>query len=186
MPADSCHIACAEAPGETQRARRMSGRLRQFFLPKIDRRYLLRLVTVAAVTCAILMFVLTPIRIKGCSMAPTYRDGQLNICFRLRYLFSDPRPGDLVLVSFVRGRAMYLKRVVAVGGDTVAFQNGTLLINGQETDEPYVADLCDWNLPSRRIEPGHIYVVGDNRSMPIGSQSFGSANIKRVKGAPLW
>jgi len=164
----------------------MKRRLRQFFLPRIDRRYLLRLVTVAAVTCAILMFVLTPIRIRGCSMDPTYRNGQVNFCFRLRYLLTRPQRGDLVLISFVRGRAMFLKRVVAVAGDTVRFRDGRLFLNGEETDEPYVVDSYDWTLPARKIEAGHIYVVGDNRNMPIGNHSFGSASVKRVKGAPLW
>jgi signal peptidase I len=164
----------------------MNRHLRRFLLPRIDRRYLLRVAGVAVAAYVVFAHVAVPARIKGGSMDPTYRNGRVNFCFRLRYLFAAPRRGDLVMVKFLRGKAMYLKRVVAVAGDTIAFRKGVLLINGQEVDEPYVVNPCDWNLHPRKVASGRVYVVGDNRSMPIEDHSFGSANLKRVKGAPLW
>ncbi len=164
----------------------MNNRLREFLLPRIDRRYLLRVAVVALVAYVVFGHVLMPARIKGSSMEPAYRNGRVNLCFRLRYLFSEPRHGDLVMVKFRRGRFMYLKRVVAVAGDTVEFRGGVLLVNGREVDEPYVVNPCDWDQPPRKVETGNIYVVGDNRDMPIEDHSFGSADLKRVKGAPLW
>ena len=81
---------------------------------------------------------------------------------------------------------MLLKRVVALGGDTVEFREGRLYVNGREVAEPYVNGPCDWNLPSRRVEEGSIYVVGDNRSMPMEGHDFGQTSSDRVIGVPLW
>jgi hypothetical protein len=38
----------------------------------------------------------------------------------------------------------------------------------------------------RQVEKGHVYVIGDNRNMPIEHHYFGQASIKRIMGAPLW
>jgi len=68
----------------------------------------------------------------------------------------------------------------------VEFRDGTLYVNGVEQIEPYVQLGCDWNLASRVVEPGHCYVVGDNRSMPMDQHRFGQTAVTRVVGAPLW
>jgi signal peptidase I len=79
-----------------------------------------------------------------------------------------------------------LKRVVAVAGESVEFREGRLFVDGRGVDEPYVQGPCDWKLPPRRVEKGQIYVVGDNRSMPIEGHDFGQTSLRRVVGTPLW
>jgi signal peptidase I len=81
---------------------------------------------------------------------------------------------------------MMLKRVVAVAGDKVAFRRGVLHVNGKAVHEPYVIYPCDWNLPTRMVRPGHVYMVGDNRDVPMSEHSFGQATTDRIMGAPLW
>ncbi len=81
---------------------------------------------------------------------------------------------------------MLLKRVVALEGQRVEFRNGKLFLNGLKVDEPYVRYPCNWNLPPRQVREGYVYVVGDNRNMPMTNQSFGQALSKRIIGAPLW
>ena len=81
---------------------------------------------------------------------------------------------------------LLLKRVVAFEGETVEFRNGDLYINGIRIEEPYVKYACDWNLPPRKVKKDHIYVVGDNRSMPIEQHKFGQVAKDRIYGAPLW
>lgn len=84
-------------------------------------------------------------------------------------------------------RVMLLKRVVAVAGDSVAFSSGVLLVNGREPNA-FWASLtpCVWELPERKVSPGHIYVVGDNRSMGIDEHEFGEIAAARVVGGPLF
>lgn len=119
-------------------------------------------------------------------MEPTYHDSSINFTWRLHYLFNEPERYDIVTVRFAGNKVMLLKRVVAVAGETVEFKNGTLKINGKKIDEPYVRYPCDWNLEPRLVEEGNVYVVGDNRNMPLKYHSFGQTSIKRIMGAPLW
>jgi signal peptidase I len=81
---------------------------------------------------------------------------------------------------------MLLKRIVAVGGETVEFRDGRLFVNGEEIDEPYVRYPCDWNLLPRLVKGDCVYIVGDNRKMPMRAHVFGQTSIKRIVGAPLW
>jgi signal peptidase I len=119
-------------------------------------------------------------------MEPTYRDGSFNLCWKWRYLFTKPDRHDVVAVRFAGNKVMLLKRVVALEGERVEFRHGKLLVDEKEIDEPYVQYPCGWNLPPRIVEKDCVYVVGDNRSMPIENHLFGQASIERIVGAPLW
>ncbi len=164
----------------------MDRRLRQFLLPSFNLRFFLRASLIALITYIFFGHILTPFLIRGSSMEPTYRNGSINFCLKLRYLFSKPKRFDVVTIRFAGNRWMLLKRVVALEGERVEFRKGKLFVNGKFIEESYVRYPCNWNLPPRPVERGHIYVVGDNRSMPIEEHVFGQARIERVIGSPLW
>jgi signal peptidase I len=81
---------------------------------------------------------------------------------------------------------MLLKRIVALEGERIEFRDGKLLIDGKEMEEPYVRYPFQWNLPPRQVEKGNVYVVGDNRKMPMETHLFGQTSIERIMGVPLW
>jgi signal peptidase I len=149
-------------------------------------RFLIRVCFVAVFAYLFFGHVLLPIRIQGTSMEPTYRNGGINFCWKLRYLFSKPERHDVVAVRFAGNRVMLLKRVVALEGEQIEFRDGKLFVDGEEIPEPYVVYPCTWNLPPRRVEKGSVYVVGDNRNMPLEHHYFGQTTLKRVIGVPLW
>lgn len=161
-------------------------RIRQFFFPSLTPKFLIRAFLVALFAYLFFGHICIPIRIKGYSMEPTYRNGAVNFCWRLRYIFSETKRYDVVAVRFAGNKVMLLKRLVAVEGERVEFRDGKLFVDGKEIDERYVRYPCNWNLPPRRVEKDCVYVVGDNRSMPIENHYFGQAPIKRIIGAPLW
>jgi signal peptidase I len=119
-------------------------------------------------------------------MEPTYRDGSFNFCFRLRYFFSEPQRRDVVTIRLAGESIMLLKRVVGLAGDVVAFKGGRLFVNQKPVKEPYLVYPSNWNLPQRTVKPGYVYVVGDNRSVPIEMHQFGQTPVKRIVGGPLW
>lgn len=160
--------------------------LRRFFLPRMNRRFFIRLLLVACAAALVFTQVLIPLRIDGRSMEPTYRDGGFTFCWRQRFLFVEPGHGDVVAIRFVGRRVMLLKRVVALAGETVEFRHGLLLVNGRPVDEPYVAGPSDWELKARRVEPGKVYVVGDNRGVPMAGHRFGQVAKNRIVGGTLW
>ena len=160
--------------------------LREFFFPKLTRGFLMRLTVVAAIAYVVCKFVLLPVVIDGESMLPTYSSHGFNFCNRLAYQWTKPRRGDIVILRYGGTRFMLLKRVIAFAGETVAFERGVCIVNGKPLAEPYVRLGCDWNLPPRKIEPGHVYVMGDNRSVPFENHVGGEISLARVAGKVLW
>ena len=164
----------------------MSLSLRSFFLPRFTPRYVVRLLLIAAVAFIFFSKICIPVKIEGISMEPTYHDGSFNFCCRIPYFWHPPRVGDVVMIRMSGTRVMYMKRVVALAGDVVAFRDGYLYVNDQLRTEPYVLTECNWNLPPRKVKPGHVYVVGDNRKMDIENQVFGQVPVSRIVGKVLW
>jgi signal peptidase I len=119
-------------------------------------------------------------------MEPIYRDRGFIFCWRPAFFFRDPKRHDVVLVRYAGRKVMLLKRVAALEGEWLEFRNGKLFINGKKLDEPYVHYPSNWNLKPRLIEKDAVYVLGDNRSVPVGDHYFGQTSIKRIVGAPLW
>jgi signal peptidase I len=118
------------------------------------------------------------IRVDGISMLPTCQDQSIYWVNRLAYLRHEPQRGDVVAIRFVPAdgtinkleppHVMLLKRIIGLPGETVAFKDGRVLIDGEILDEPYEKDGegCNWNRAPVTLGPDQFYVVGDNRSMP--------------------
>src|ERR687897_464946 len=84
-------------------------------------------------------FVLEAFRIPSESMVPTLLVGDRVFVNKFIYRFTEPERGDVVVFESVNGgEEDLIKRVVAVAGDSVAVRNGTLLVNGEAREEPYL------------------------------------------------
>jgi signal peptidase I len=161
-------------------------RIRSFLFPNITARYLFRVAAIAISAYICFGTLLIPFFTEGASMEPTYRNGGFNFCLRTAFWFKPIERGDVVLVRFAGKEVMLLKRVMALAGDRVGFVNGTLLLNGQMVNEPYVDNSGGWNLPERTVDVGKVYVVGDNRKGSMEAQVFGQTDTHRIMGKPLW
>lgn len=143
---------------------------------------LVRAAVLAAVCFAFFKFVLLPARVEGISMLPTCRNHSVAFVNRLAYLWHPPRRGDVVAVRLAGIHVMYLKRIIGLPGETVAFKKGRVLINGSPLDEPYEKLGCTWTLPPIHLGSNQFFVVGDNRSMPPGEHKFGAVKRRRIVG----
>ena len=161
------------------------GWLRIVALGRHPRRTFVRL-AVLIVTCFVVFkFILLPIRISGESMSPAYRDGRFNLVSRLAYFRHEPRRGDVVSIQLAGPSVMFMKRIIALPGETVAFAAGRVIVNGQPLAEPYLKLPCDWNRPSVTLGADEYFVVGDNRSMPMRDHTFGIAPRHKIVGKVL-
>ncbi len=143
-------------------------------------------IAVLVVTCFVTFrFILLPIRVDGISMLPTYHNGQFNCVNCLAYLRHEPQRGDVVSVRLAGTSIMYLKRIIGLPGETVAFHHGRAFINGRRLDEPYVKLPCNWEMDPVRCGPAQYYVVGDNRSMPFELHTKGRAERDHIVGKVL-
>ena len=160
--------------------------LREFFAPRISRAFLVRVTILAAATFAAGRWAIRPMVVQGASMEPTYSSRGFNFGNLLAYRNHPPRRGDVVLLRYGGERWYLLKRVIAFAGETVEFINGVCLVDGQALDEPYVKLNAGWTVPPRKVAPNHVYVMGDNRSVPFESHVGGEIAVSRIAGRPLW
>ena len=130
-------------------------------------------------------FALLPVRIKGPSMLPTYQENGVNFVNRLAYVSHEPRRGDVVTIRYSGTSVMLMKRVIGLPGETVAFHEGRVLINGVPLAEPYVQYPTDWERDPVVLTNGNYFVVGDNRSMPQSLHTFGETERQRIVGKIL-
>jgi signal peptidase I len=144
-------------------------------------------IVVLVITCFVVSkFVLRPIRIEGISMFPTYKDRHINFINRLAYWSHEPQRGDVVGIRPGPGESiMYLKRIVGLPGEEIAFHHGHVVVNGQLLPEPYLVERSDWEIPAVKVGPDEYFVVGDNRSMNKADHTFGRAHRERIVGRIL-
>ena len=106
------------------------GAVVDFFFPKLTRGFFIRLSVIIVLALAVFRFLLMPCVIDGESMTPTYSKSGFTFCKKWSYWFSPVKRSDVVVVEYT-GKTYFLKRVVALAGDTVEFRNGLLFRNGQ-------------------------------------------------------
>jgi len=170
-------------------SQRLPGWLQVAIIGRNPKVTLIRAVILAVFCIFAYKTTLLHIRIEGISMMPTYQDGSKHFVNRLAYLWHPPRRGDVVGIRLnpriAHPSIMYLKRIIGLPGETVAFADGRVLINGQILNEPYEKADCDWNLPPVELGPNEYFVVGDNRSMPSQFHVFGSIDRDQIVGKAL-
>ena len=161
------------------------GWLRIALVGRNPKRTLFRALMLAVVCLVTFKFILLPIRVEGISMLPTYKDRSFNLVNRLAYRLHRPARGDVVSIRTAGISLMYLKRVVALPGETVEFRGGQLVVDGTAVIEPWLKFPSNWTLPPRRLGPDEFYVVGDNRTMPPMNHTQGVASLDRIVGKVL-
>lgn len=158
-------------------------------------------------------FVLQAFFIPSGSMEPTLMVGDRVLVEKVGYRFSAPDRGDVVvfekdlgavvsgeeddrsvlervgdsirgLFGFPTGSHQdFIKRVIAVGGDTIEGKDGLVFVNDEPVEESYLAEES----PTSSFGPvdvpqGTIFVMGDNRGNSDDSRNFGPVPVDTVVG----
>jgi signal peptidase I len=147
-------------------------------------------------------FVVKPYQIPSESMEPTLDVGQRVLVDRVSYHFGDPDVNDIVVFhppagaengkecgvrrdgrepcqepTKDRSDTNFIKRIVAVPGDTLSVRNGHPVVDGVEAKEDFIRPCrggSGCNLPQEiTIPPDHYFMMGDNRGSSDDSRFWG-------------
>ncbi len=148
--------------------------------------FVLLLIIAWVVAIGIKTWVLQPFIIPSESMEPTLLVNDRVLVLKFQYRFDDPRQGDIVVFGSPDGITTdYIKRIIAVGGQTVDIQSGMVYVDGQKLQEPYLDPLVRDDYSAKRkvtVPAGSVYLMGDNRPNSRDSRYFGPQPIRRILG----
>jgi signal peptidase I len=149
-------------------------------------RYLIALAVVAIVAfCAAFQVVVVP----TASMERTVLIGDHLLVNRVSYRFQKLRRGEVISFRAPgKKNAIFLKRVVALGGDRVEIRDGLVLVNGVAVSEPYAEHLpgaVERGDSTVTVPSDEMFVLGDNRDRSEDSRYFGPVPVRNIVGKPV-
>jgi signal peptidase I len=129
-----------------------------------------------AISVFIILFLYQPVRVEGTSMLPMLEDQDRLFINKFAYRFGSIERGDVVVFLYPNDQTKsYIKRVVALPGDDLRIDHGTVWVNGKALDEGYVPVKYqdDRSQPEMTVPQGSYFVMGDHRSISSDSRDFG-------------
>ncbi|MDD4079336.1 MAG: signal peptidase I [Eubacteriales bacterium] len=147
---------------------------------------------ILAVILALLIreYVLAFYVVDGSSMLPTLHDGQMVAVNKLVYRIGSLRRGDVAVFETQKTltgsttERIFIKRIIALPGDTIEIREGKIILNGEELAEDYIDTVMEQDMELLLIEADTVFVMGDNRH-PRGSwdsREFGPIPLDSILG----
>lgn len=141
-------------------------------------------------------FIIQPFYVKGASMEPTFHDHEYLIVDEISYRFKEPKRGEVVVFRYPQNpQEHFIKRIIALPGETVKMIDGDIFIYNRENPEGfklsesfYLSDnIKTYNIEDEPVvlENDEYFVLGDNRYASKDSRTFGSLNKSFITGKVL-
>ena len=127
------------------------------------------------------LFIAEPFMVSGSSMTPNYHNKDYLIIDRVSYRFDKPQRGDVIVLKFPKDNTQYyIKRIIALPGETVTCELGKVVVtdtNGKSTalKEVYLPSTVQTGncRPTQKLGSEEYFVMGDNRSGSSDSRAWG-------------
>jgi len=135
-------------------------------------------------------------KIPSGAMKPTLQIGDHIIADKLIYKNSEPKRGDVIIFPFPEDPSRdFIKRVVAVGGETIEAVNKQIFVNGMILREPYVVHADSHIFPKNgqprdnfgplKVPDDSLFVMGDNRDQSYDSRFWGFVKKSSIRGKAI-
>jgi signal peptidase I len=125
-------------------------------------RWPLGLAAAIVVVLLVRIFVLQVFWVPTASMVPTLVPGDRVLVNKAAYWLHGPRRGDVVVFSGA-DHEDFVKRVIALPGQTWEIRGGIVYVDGRALDEPYVGTRDDRSFGPGTVPAGRLFVLGDDR-----------------------
>ena len=167
---------------------------------QIKMKYILKEIVSTLVLFAVMFLVIMgvykyiaePFIVDGASMESTLKSGERLWMLKLNQI---DRFDVVIFPAPDNDEKLYVKRVIGVAGDTIAYEDDQLLINGEAVVEPYLAEKAatiegdftyDFTLEGitgeTTVPEGSFFVMGDNRRNSLDGRRFGFIDTEDVMG----
>jgi signal peptidase I len=143
------------------------------------------LLVATAISVLIIVFLYQPVRVEGTSMLPRLEDQDRLFVNKFVYRFTSIERGDVVVFHYPRDpEKSYIKRVIALPGDRLRIDHGTVWLNGQPQSEPYIPEEYrdSVSYPEVVIPAGNYFMMGDHRCISSDSREFGPVKRSLIYG----
>ncbi len=139
-------------------------------------------------------FIAAPFIVYGSSMDDTFHQYDYLIIDRISYRFDDPQRGDVIVFGLPQDTSRDLiKRVIALPGETIILENGSISISnadhpeGFALSEPYITPANRGGLSDLSVTLGEeqYFVLGDNRRVSADSRIWGTLPRADIIGRVL-
>lgn len=135
---------------------------------------------------AITTFFFQITHISGSSMEPTISNNDKVITNKIYYEFNEPTYGDVILISNTENgvESIYIKRIIALGGDTIKIENGLVYLNGELLEEDYLEGHITTGKLELTVPEGEVFFMGDNREVSKDSrtESISTLPVENILG----
>ena len=134
------------------------------------------------------LFVVQVTEVRQRSMEDTLHQNDRVLVSKLDYRFGSPQRGDIVVFNPpIDSSIPYVKRVIALGGETVDLRNGRVFVNDKPVDFPETHNQPTQPQAPRisypfHVPDGDIFVMGDNRTQSSDSRTFGAVPVGNIIG----
>jgi signal peptidase I len=143
----------------------------------------------AGVSVIIILFLYQPVRVEGTSMLPRLEDHDRLFINKFVYHISSIERGDVVVFHYPRDpEKSYIKRVIALPGDSLRIDQGQVWVNGKALAEMYVPTMYrDSRSYAATVIPDDcFFVMGDHRSISSDSREFGVVERDLIYGKAVF